>query len=72
MDGAGGTEQFETVIIGGGQAGLSMGYRLARRDRRFVILRRGRQRRRAACARWLRPSRVGFVSVGEPDPREPA
>jgi len=22
--------------------------------------------------RWLRPSRVGFVSVGEPDPREPA
>jgi putative flavoprotein involved in K+ transport len=31
-------EYFETVIIGGGQAGLSMGYHLARRDRRFVIL----------------------------------
>jgi putative flavoprotein involved in K+ transport len=31
-------ERFETVIIGGGQAGLSMGYHLARRDRRFVIL----------------------------------
>jgi putative flavoprotein involved in K+ transport len=38
MDGAGGSEQFETVIIGGGQAGLSVGYHLARRGRRFVIL----------------------------------
>ena len=38
MDGASGAEQFETVIIGGGQAGLSVGYHLARRDRRFVIL----------------------------------
>jgi putative flavoprotein involved in K+ transport len=38
MDGAGGAEQFETVIIGGGQAGLSVGYHLARRGRRFVIL----------------------------------
>ena len=31
-------EHFETVIIGGGQSGLSMGYHLARRGRRFVIL----------------------------------
>jgi putative flavoprotein involved in K+ transport len=31
-------EHFDTVIVGGGQAGLSMGYHLARRDRRFVIL----------------------------------
>jgi putative flavoprotein involved in K+ transport len=38
MDGASGVEQFETVIIGGGQAGLSVGYHLARRGRRFVIL----------------------------------
>ena len=38
MDGAGGTEQVETVIIGGGQAGLSVGYHLARRDRRFLLL----------------------------------
>jgi putative flavoprotein involved in K+ transport len=38
MDGASGSEQFETVIIGGGQAGLSVGYHLARRGRRFVIL----------------------------------
>jgi putative flavoprotein involved in K+ transport len=32
------TEYVETVIIGGGQAGLSVGYHLARRGRPFVIL----------------------------------
>ena len=35
---AAGRERFETVIIGGGQAGLSVGFHLARRDRPFVIL----------------------------------
>lgn len=30
--------RFDTVVIGGGQAGLSVGYHLARRDRSFVIL----------------------------------
>jgi putative flavoprotein involved in K+ transport len=32
------TERFETVIIGAGQAGLALGYHLARRRRPFVIL----------------------------------
>ncbi len=34
----GGTERIETVVIGGGQAGLSAGYHLARRGLPFVIL----------------------------------
>ena len=33
-----GPEHVETVIIGGGQAGLSVGYHLAKRDRPFVVL----------------------------------
>ena len=32
------TEQVETIIIGGGQAGLAVGYHLAQRHRSFVIL----------------------------------
>jgi len=38
MNGNGGAERFETVVIGGGQAGLSVGYHLAKADRPFVIL----------------------------------
>lgn len=33
-----GAERFETMIIGGGQAGLAVGYYLAKQRRRFVIL----------------------------------
>jgi putative flavoprotein involved in K+ transport len=32
------SERFETVIVGGGQAGLATGYHLTRRGRPFVIL----------------------------------
>lgn len=37
------TERFETIVVGGGQAGLSVGYHLARRGRPFLIL-EGRRR----------------------------
>jgi putative flavoprotein involved in K+ transport len=33
-----GDESFDTVVIGGGQAGLAVGYHLARQERSFVIL----------------------------------
>ncbi len=33
-----GSERFDTVVIGGGQAGLATGYHLAKRDLPFVIL----------------------------------
>ncbi len=32
------TEQFDTIIIGAGQAGLSTGYHLSKTDQRFIIL----------------------------------
>ena len=38
MASAGGNEHFESVIIGGGQAGLAVGYHLARQKRSFVIV----------------------------------
>ncbi len=38
MSGVGEAERVETVVVGGGQAGLSVGYHLARRGLPFVIL----------------------------------
>ena len=32
------SERFDTVVVGGGQAGLAMGYHLAEAGRSFVIL----------------------------------
>jgi putative flavoprotein involved in K+ transport len=45
-------ERFETVIVGGGQAGLSVGYHLARRGRPFVILDSNRRVGDAWRGRW--------------------
>ena len=45
-------ERFETVIVGGGQAGLAVGYHLARRGRRFVILDANRRVGDAWRGRW--------------------
>jgi putative flavoprotein involved in K+ transport len=49
---AAGSERIETVIIGGGQAGLAVGYHLARRGRRFVILDANRRVGDAWRHRW--------------------
>src|SRR3954469_11323228 len=45
-------ERVDTVIIGGGQAGLSVGYHLARRGKRFVILESHQRVGDSWRARW--------------------
>jgi putative flavoprotein involved in K+ transport len=52
MDGNHGAERHETVIIGGGQAGLATGYHLARLGRSFVILEADRRIGDAWRRRW--------------------
>ena len=46
------TEQFETVIVGGGQAGLATGYHLKRRGRSCVILDAGERVGDSWRKRW--------------------
>ena len=43
---------FEVVVIGAGQAGLTMGYYLAQQGRRFVILERSDSVASAWRERW--------------------
>jgi putative flavoprotein involved in K+ transport len=45
-------ERIETVIIGGGQAGLAMSYHLGQLGREHVILERGRAAERWRSERW--------------------
>lgn len=52
MTGINEPERIETVVIGGGQAGLSVGYHLARRRRPFVILDAHERIGDAWRARW--------------------
>ena len=46
------SESFDTVVIGGGQAGLAIGYYLKRQNRRFVILEAGPRVGEAWRGRW--------------------
>jgi putative flavoprotein involved in K+ transport len=52
MEGNHGAERYETVIIGGGQAGLATGYHLGRLGRSFVILEADRRIGDAWRRRW--------------------
>src|SRR5215213_6620377 len=45
-------ERIETVVIGGGQAGLALSYCLTRLDHEHVILERGRRAERWRSERW--------------------
>ena len=60
-------ERVDTVIIGAGQAGLSVGYHLARRGKRFVILESHQRIGDSWRARWdslrlFSPARLAAVS----------
>jgi putative flavoprotein involved in K+ transport len=68
-------ERFETVIVGGGQAGLATGYHLARLGRSFVILDEGARvgdpwRGRWDSLRLYTPARYSGLP-GWPFPGEP-
>jgi putative flavoprotein involved in K+ transport len=59
-------EHFETVVIGGGQAGLTVGYNLAKRGRPFVILDANERigdawRKRWDSLRLFTPAKFSFV-----------
>ena len=45
-------ERYETVIVGGGHAGLAMSRQLSRRGRAHVVLERGRVAERWRSERW--------------------
>ena len=68
-------QRFQTLIIGGGQAGLSVGYHLARRGIRFVILEANQRigdswRRRWDSLRLFTPARYDGLA-GMPFPALP-
>lgn len=69
-------ERFETVIIGGGQAGLATGYHLKKRDRSFVILDAGERvgdswRKRWPSLRLYSPARLnGLPGLRFPAPAQ--
>jgi putative flavoprotein involved in K+ transport len=69
-------DHFDVVVVGGGQAGLAMGYFLARQGRRFVILERDGLVASAWRQRWesltlFTPRRYdglpGLLFPGDPD-----
>jgi putative flavoprotein involved in K+ transport len=68
-------EHVETVVVGGGQAGLSVGYQLARRGCQFVILDAGERVGDAWRGRWdslrlFTPARYdGLAGMRFPAPR---
>ena len=65
-------ERIETIVIGGGQAGLAVGYHLARRGLPFVILDANERigdswRRRWDSLRVFTPARwMGFRACRSP------
>src|SRR5690349_24400975 len=70
------TERHDVIVVGGGQAGLAMGYFLAQQQRRFAILEAADAPAAAWRARWdslrlftpvRRDSLPGRAFPGDPD-----
>ncbi len=70
------TDRYEVIVVGGGQAGLAIGYFLARQGRRFTILEAADAPAAAWRARWdslrlFTPARYsslpGLPFPGDPD-----
>src|SRR4051812_35387345 len=70
------TEHHEVIVVGGGQAGLAVGYFLAQQNRRFTILEAAGEPAAAWRGRWdslklftpvRRDSLRGGASPGDPD-----
>ncbi len=70
------TEHYDVIVIGGGQAGLAIGYHLARQARRFTILEAADEPGAAWRSRWdslrlFTPARhdslPGLPFPGDPD-----
>jgi putative flavoprotein involved in K+ transport len=67
-------ERFDTIVVGGGQAGLAVGYYLAEQGRKFVILDAGERvgdtwRRRWDSLRLFTPARYdGLPGMPFPAP----
>ena len=76
MNAVGEPEWIETVVVGGGQAGLSVGYHLARQGRSFVILDANERigdawRKRWDSLRLFTPARFnGLDGLRFPGPRQ--
>ncbi|MGD8602914.1 MAG: NAD(P)-binding domain-containing protein, partial [Gemmatimonadota bacterium] len=69
------TERIDTLVIGGGQAGLSVGYHLKRRDVPFLIVDASERvgdswRNRWDSMRLFTPARFSALD-GMPFPAEP-
>jgi putative flavoprotein involved in K+ transport len=70
------TPQFDVVVIGGSQAGLAIGYHLARRGLRFVILEAGPEIGQVWRSRWdsltlFTPAQYsGLPGMTFPSPRD--
>jgi putative flavoprotein involved in K+ transport len=55
------SEQIETIVVGGGHAGLTMSYYLSQCGREHMVLERGRVAERWRSERW------GFLLLSIPE-----